>query len=279
MTGPIVQLAPTLWTEAERAELIAYLERVHQGALTREAIAFHFEAHLGFGFADYAIHKVLPTARAGERLLDLGSGFGSFVLVARANGLDARGIELAAFETEVARRRLRRLRPDDPSDTVFVTGDARTLALPDASVDIITLWNVLEHIDEVVPVLTAAHRLLRPGGRLFAICPNYLAWRLEAHYHVPWTPWLALVPRAAVSAYLRRCGRDPRFFETSIFRRTNWGVQRLLRRLGFRLFDLDNRRAIDFSRAGLGTLRRHPAVFLDQKNPFRAAVELAARKV
>ncbi|CAO3460056.1 hypothetical protein [Azospirillum argentinense] len=279
MTSELARDSLSTWPEQKRAELLAYLYGLYKGVFTEEAIQFHLDVHVGFDFADHALSRILPTARPGERLFDIGSGFGSFVLAARAGGLDARGIEISEFETGIARWRLGRLRPQDDADFVFRTDDARSLDLPPASVDIVTLWNVLEHVDAYDTVLAAVHRLLRPGGRVFVICPNYCAWRLEAHYHVPWTPWLALLPRSAVARHIRDKGLDPCFFQTSIFRRTNWGVLSALKRLGFQLFNLDNNWPMDVGQGGFRTFRKRPRRFLNFWNPFRPTVELAARKI
>lgn len=266
------------WPEDRRAELRAYLETTYKGVFTEDAIRFHLDAHVGYAFAEYAATRIMPSCREGERLLDIGSGFGSFVLAARARGLDARGVEIAEYETALAKWRLARVRPRDDPDVVFRVRDARALDDPPRSVDIVTLWNVLEHVDELPALLASVERMLRPGGRVFVICPNYLAWRLEAHYLIPWNPWLAVVPRPWAAKRIRNAGRDPRFFENHIFRRTNREVQSAFRRLGFRLFNFDNDRPMDLGHGGLKTLRERPRLFLDFWNPFRPAVELAARK-
>ena len=74
-----------------------------------------------------------------------------------------------------------------------------------------------------------AIRVLKPGGLLYVVCPNYAALRREAHYHVLWLP---LMPRRIASRYLRWRGRNPAFFEQHIYYRTNTGVTAFLRRHG-----------------------------------------------
>lgn len=50
----------------------------------------------------------------------------------------------------------------------FVEHDIRSsLPLPDASVDVVTIMLVLEHIEAVAPIMVDAARVLRPGGELF----------------------------------------------------------------------------------------------------------------
>lgn len=256
----------------------SYLRSLYAGAFSDEALDTHVESHVGLAFANYAVELISMTQPRGARIVDIGSGFGSFVLAARAAGYDAVGLEIAPFEVEFARRRLARLRPGDEPGAVYLLGDATTFGMPEASVDAVTFWNVLEHVDRYEPVLAAAHRMLKPGGSLYVICPNYLAWRQEAHYHVPWTPWLTLGGRSRVSAYLRSLGKDPGYFDRSIFFRTNWGVQRALRRLGMEIYDLGNRWRTGPSVSMIGYALRQPRQLLRFHSPFRASVELAARK-
>jgi SAM-dependent methyltransferase len=169
------------------------------------------------------------------------------------------------------------LRPHDDPETVYLIGDARKLDIPPSSLDAVTLWNVLEHVDDWREVLASAARFLKPGGLLFVICPNYMAWRQEAHYHVSWKPKF-LLPRDKASQYLRSLGRNPAFFESSIFYRTNWEVLGYLRELHLEPAELGTLAPRAFRGRHLWEMVRHPVAFLKFYNPFRHSVELAARK-
>jgi SAM-dependent methyltransferase len=54
--------------------------------------------------------------------------------------------------------------------------DLRDLPLPfgDASLDEIVCKDVLEHLDEYIPLLREFHRMLAPGGRLHIRAPHFL---------------------------------------------------------------------------------------------------------
>lgn len=252
-----------------------YLRELYDGVFTPEAIERHIEDHVGFTFADWVAPLVQRGSPSGAKLLDIGSGFGSFVLRARELGLDAFGIELAAFEVEYARKRLELLRPIDNAVNVYRLGDIRDLSWPDECLDVVTLWNVMEHIPKPFALLQIVQRLLKPGGSLYIICPNYAAFRLEAHYHVPWYPFL---PRHWASWYLRRKGNNPRFFETNIHYTTNWGVLWALKRLGLQLWDLSNSMRMDLALTNFGVVLRNPVAFARFYNPLSEAVLVAARK-
>lgn len=260
-----------------RDDLVSYLTVLYEGVFSKEAIDAHLENHIGFAFADYTIEVIGPRLPKGARVLDVGSGFGSCVLAARNAGFDATGVEIAAFEVEFARNRLRELRPWDKADEVYQHGDARDLSLSEETLDAVTLWNVIEHIDNWDSILYAAIRYLKPGGLIFIICPNYMAWRDEAHYHVPWTP-VFLKSREEAATYLRSLGCNPAYFENSIFYRSNWEIILKLHQVGLELMDLGTLESRELGLSNIPSMLRHPFKFLRFYNPFKHSVELVARK-
>jgi 2-polyprenyl-3-methyl-5-hydroxy-6-metoxy-1,4-benzoquinol methylase len=274
MTSPC-HGAPYLDSEVDG--LVEYLHRLYAGVFTEEAIRAHLENHVGYAFAEYTRAVLVARLAPGARVLDVGCGFGSTVITARAAGLDAFGVEVAAFEVDFARQRLARVRPQDDPQDVFRLGDATKLNLPPASLDAVAFWNVLEHIENCDAMLEAAWRFLRPGGIAFAICPNYAADRLEAHYHVPWRAELRH-DRDKAAAYLRSLGRDSRYFESSIFCRTNREVLGILKRIGFEPQEIGTGLSMAMRPGNLPTMLRYPRRFLDFHDPARESVVLSALK-
>lgn len=210
----------------EKEQLEKYLRSKYTGIFSEEAIERHITDYAEFTFASQMAAWIIHADCKGKRLLDVGSGFGSFVLLSRQNGIDARGIERAEFEIEFARKRLCEEQPDD----VYIQGDACHLPLPDSSFDIVTLLNVLEHIEDNRTLFSEVNRVLRPGGDLYIVCPNYAAIRQEAHYQVFWFP---LLPRRLAIHYLKLRSKNPAFFEKDIFYTTNWGILSTLRKFNF----------------------------------------------
>lgn len=215
----------------EEHSLRVYLEKQYAGVFDDIAIEAHIRDYVGFTFSD-SVAPLVARQIPGGRVLDIGSGFGAFVISARRLGLEAVGVEIAPFEVEYAKRRLEQELPGLDPSSVYHLGDGHDIPFEDASFDAVTLWNVLEHVPDGFQLLREVARVLKQNGKVFLICPNYAAFRREAHYLVPWLP---LLPRRLATVYLRLCGRDPRFFETSIFYRTNWEIQRALKRLGMRV--------------------------------------------
>lgn len=112
--------------------------------------------------------RLLAAAGPPGRLLDVGTGFGFFLKLARDAGWHALGVDVDDLAVRYARARL--------------GVDARAGALEaqgfaDASFDLVTFWNVLECMPEPLPALREARRLLGPGGRLFVRTQN-LAWHV-----------------------------------------------------------------------------------------------------
>jgi arsenite methyltransferase len=113
-----------------------------------------------------------PTAlaelRAGEVVLDLGSGGGIDVLLSatrvgptgRAYGLDMTDEMLALARANAVRA--------GATNVEFLKGDIESIPLPDASVDVIISNCVINLAADKGRVLAEAYRVLRPGGR-FAV--------------------------------------------------------------------------------------------------------------
>ncbi|MGH7688533.1 MAG: class I SAM-dependent methyltransferase [Gemmatimonadaceae bacterium] len=100
----------------------------------------------------------------GERLLDVGCGWGALVRHAAEHyGVRATGVTLSPAQAELATARVREAGLSDRVD--IQVRDYRTLA-PDEPFDKIVSVGMFEHVGrQQMPVYFAAmHRLLRPGG-------------------------------------------------------------------------------------------------------------------
>jgi 2-polyprenyl-3-methyl-5-hydroxy-6-metoxy-1,4-benzoquinol methylase len=98
------------------------------------------------------------------RVLDVGCAAGFFLEVLRDAGWDVLGLEPSAPIRATARERL-------GADAVLAEplGEAD---LAPASFDLVTMWDVLEHLPDPVAALRAARGLLAPGGRLIVETQN-----------------------------------------------------------------------------------------------------------
>ena len=108
----------------------------------------------------------------GGRLLDVGCGTGYFAAAAQRAGYRVTGLDLNRTQLEIARRS-------------FGLGDlhATTLAdyargVPVGSLDVVTAFQVLEHVAAPMDFVAEAARLLRAGGYFAVGVPNWRVWRL-----------------------------------------------------------------------------------------------------
>lgn len=161
----------------------------------------------------------------GGRILDLGCARGDFLAFAAERGFAVTGVDLNPALADAARAR----------GFAVVTGDLR--AVGDAvgrGFDAVTLWDVIEHVDDPVAVLAACRDVVRPGGLVFFHTGN--AW-----FQIPKARWLYrlrpgggpyLIPYQHVShfsprtaeAALHRAGLAPEavFFAGTMHYREAW---------------------------------------------------------
>lgn len=115
---------------------------------------------------------------APGRLLDIGCGVGDFLVQVKKHGWEVQGIELSDDAKNIAEQRLG-FRPKGPSDYAL---------FEDHSFDVISLWHVLEHIDDLHFQTKEILRLLKPGGRLIIALPNFQSFDCQ-YYKEKWAAW------------------------------------------------------------------------------------------
>jgi 2-polyprenyl-3-methyl-5-hydroxy-6-metoxy-1,4-benzoquinol methylase len=112
--------------------------------------------------AQVRLALVREHATSGD-LLDVGAAGGNFVAAAAAGGFRARGVEPVPAFARFAR---------EVSGAEVAQGTLEELELPPASLDVVTMWHVLEHIPRPVEELQRVCAALRPGGVLAVEVPN-----------------------------------------------------------------------------------------------------------
>lgn len=144
----------------------------------------------------------LPARRG--RLLDVGCGNGTFVAAALAQGFDAVGIDFSCTAIEMGRKHF-------GIEPLYCLSIAQLREqFPGQLFDVVTAFEVLEHMDDVQDFLTELATVLRPGGHLVVSVPNRDRWpRMLNEGDLPphhFTRWNA----AAMREVMGRHGLDVR---------------------------------------------------------------------
>lgn len=104
--------------------------------------------------------------RAGDRVLDIGSGSGTDALIC-ASLVGSGGRVYGLDMTAEMRAKLASAAGEAGVDNIEVLeGDAEAIPLPDASVDVVTTNGVLNLVPDKARAIAEIRRVLRPGGRL-----------------------------------------------------------------------------------------------------------------
>ncbi len=111
---------------------------------------------------------------AGGGVVDVGSGRGEWLALLRDAGIPASGVDANSSFVEAGRVR----------GLELVHGDAvgHLRDLPSGSVDIVTAFHLIEHLDveKLLALLAAARHALRPGGCVLLETPNPSNLRMGA---------------------------------------------------------------------------------------------------
>jgi arsenite methyltransferase len=152
------------------------------------------EAIESFAGVGYYFH--LADLKAGETVLDLGSGSGMDTFIA-ALKVGASGKVIGVDMTDEQRAKAERLRDRAGFRNVtYVKGYIESVPLPAASVDVVISNGVINLATDKTAVFREAERLLKPGGRL-AISDIVTEVRLPETIVCNATLWAACIGGAA----------------------------------------------------------------------------------
>lgn len=144
--------------ELRRFHEVDYRES-YKGVRTPKARNVYRSARL----AKHRLGQLRRWLPASARILDVGSGSGEWLNVLQQAGHRVSGVEADPFYGEFARRQY---------GVEVETAGILDLTLPENSLDVITMFHVLEHLPNPVAVLQRLHGWLRPGGLLIVEVPN-----------------------------------------------------------------------------------------------------------
>ena len=119
---------------------------------------------------------------SSKSVLDFGAGTGDFLKICKNNNWQVLGIEPSAEARENAVKKGVHLKEN-------------LLDVTNQKFDVITLWHVLEHVENLKSTIKALKSLLQPEGRIVVAVPNYKSYDAKfykehwAAYDVPRHLW------------------------------------------------------------------------------------------
>jgi SAM-dependent methyltransferase len=137
--------------------------------------------------ADYDVLGLRP----GDRLLDLGCGFGRHAFEAARRGAQVVALDAGPDEVAGVRATLGAMvdagELGSDAHAGAVQGDALRLPFADDTFDRVIASEVLEHIPDDLAAMAELARVLRPGGTMAVTVPRcgpeFVNWALSDEYH------------------------------------------------------------------------------------------------
>jgi SAM-dependent methyltransferase len=208
-------------------------------------------ASQGFGYVDYdrdkqpmafTFDRYLDILRRlspnGKVLLDVGAATGFFLDLARKRDWRVFGVEPSDYAASIGREK----------GIQIETGVLGESHFPPNSFDVVTLWDVIEHLPEPRTALASIHAVLKPGGILAINTPDsgsLLAKTLGLKWHLVVPPeHINLFHRKSLSELLQSSGFEvlsvssigKRFTLQYVFQTlAHWSGNGLFQRLSSRL--------------------------------------------
>ena len=127
------------------------------------------------------LHRYALAARfcAGKRVLDVASGEGYGAALLARHAADVVGVDVDEGAVDHARRMYY------AGNLRFLRGSVTEVPLADASVDVVTSFETIEHVAEHEKMLDELRRVLAPGGVLVISSPNKLVYSDMPGFHNP----------------------------------------------------------------------------------------------
>jgi 2-polyprenyl-3-methyl-5-hydroxy-6-metoxy-1,4-benzoquinol methylase len=123
-------------------------------------------------------YKLLQKYSSGKTILDIGCATGEFLKYCSSQGMKTLGIEPNEKARKIAETRYKLEVSDEPDIRNFESG----------SMDMVTMWHVLEHVPDINQRMADIFRLLKIDGVAFIALPNHASYD-AAYYYRYWAAW------------------------------------------------------------------------------------------
>ncbi len=161
-----------------------------------------------------------PCMDEGALVLDVGCGTGGLLAGAHTLGIQAAGIDASMANLIAAKHMIEA----HGGTARLACAYAESLPLLDGQFTAVTMYDAIEHVDDVTDTISEACRVLRPGGFLGMSTPNRYSLTREPHVLIWGVGWL---PRALQQPYVKwRTGKD--YEQTCLI--STWAMRREMQR-------------------------------------------------
>ncbi|MEK8088973.1 class I SAM-dependent methyltransferase [Thermithiobacillus plumbiphilus] len=115
----------------------------------------------------------------GKNLLDVGCGVGRFCHAAHSLGWNVRGIDISARAVEIG---------NAYANFALEKCTIEEMAARNVKFDVITSFEVVEHLVNPLSFLNTCKKMLKPGGKVFLTVPNWHCEQVQNSTHRDWNP-------------------------------------------------------------------------------------------
>lgn len=112
--------------------------------------------------------KLINSQSQKGKILDIGAGVGDFLMTAKNDGWEIIGIEPSEKAKNIAIKK-----------GVSFVNDVKEIE--SHSLDVITMWHVLEHVPNLEEQITELKRMIKPNGTIIIAVPNFNSF--DANYY------------------------------------------------------------------------------------------------
>ena len=142
------------------------------------------------------------------RILDVGCAAGYFLRVAKEHGHDVHGVELSE---PIAREAIAAL-GEDRVYHGFLDDCVADRGWEDQTFDLVTIWDVIEHVPDPQALLASIKRMIKPGGKLLLetqnVASRFAAKMGKAWHHYKHDEHLYHFNPQTIARLLDDCGFD-----------------------------------------------------------------------
>jgi len=107
--------------------------------------------------------RVIDHLSKKGKLLDIGCAYGFFLELAKEDGWDANGLEISKHAYSYARNKLKLRVKNMPLENAKIKSN---------SFDVVTLFDVIEHVPDPQSMIKEIKRIVRPNGLVVITTPN-----------------------------------------------------------------------------------------------------------